>query len=82
MSEAAKEQAVREHGIVKFFQHNFGFINRKNADSIFVHFSNIDMEGFRTLKQGEPVSFEVEMTPKGPRAVRVVPQRLEQAATK
>ena len=85
MSEAAKEQVVvRETGTVKWFNNslNFGFIcrNGNSDDSIFVHYSQILSDGYRTLDQGEFVEFEVAETPKGPQAVSV--KRLKQVATK
>lgn len=79
MSEAAKEQVVgRETGRVKWFNPSkgFGFINLDGSnDSIFVHFSNINIEGFKTLDQDAEVTFEIEQTPKGLTAVNVVSKR-------
>jgi CspA family cold shock protein len=72
-----------EQGTVKWFDpaRGFGFINPDgNGDSIFVHFSKIVMDGFKTLQQNEPVEFQIEQTEKGFQAINVVPKT--QAATK
>ncbi|HHL40667.1 MAG TPA: cold-shock protein [Deltaproteobacteria bacterium] len=61
-------------GKVKWFNNTkgFGFIQEESGDEIFVHYSNIEGEGFRTLKEGEEVEFEVVQGPKGPQASHVV----------
>ncbi len=61
-------------GTVKWFNEakGFGFISREDGDDIFVHHTSISGSGFKTLSEGQAVSFEVEKTPKGPRAVNVV----------
>ena len=50
-------------GTVKFFNNEkgFGFISREDGDDVFVHFSNIEGEGYRTLEQGQNVDFEAEL---------------------
>ncbi len=50
-----------EQGIVKWFnpEKGYGFISRENGEDLFVHFSEIQMEGFRTLDEGMKVEFEV-----------------------
>jgi len=60
-------------GKVKWFndQKGYGFIETETEGDVFVHYSAIDAQGFRTLQEGEKVSFEVEETPKGPQAVNV-----------
>jgi len=60
-------------GKVKWFndQKGYGFIETETEGDVFVHYSAIDAQGFRTLQEGEKVSFEVEDTPKGPQAVNV-----------
>ena len=65
--------ADREAGTVKWFNEGkgYGFIARESGDDVFVHFSGIEGEGFRTLREGERVEFSVEQDDKGPRAVRV-----------
>ena len=65
---------MSEEGTVKWFddrKKNYGFIEREVGEDLFVHFSNIEGEGFKTLKQGEKVSFEVEETERGLQAVKV-----------
>jgi CspA family cold shock protein len=64
-------------GTVKWFNESkgFGFIAPSNGDKdVFVHFSAIVGDGFRTLVEGQTVSFEVENGPKGPQAVQVTVQ--------
>ncbi|MBP6086984.1 MAG: cold shock domain-containing protein, partial [Pelolinea sp.] len=51
----------------------YGFIGYNENEDIFVHFSSIQMDGYRVLKQGQIVEFEVEETPKGKQAVAVMP---------
>jgi len=60
-------------GRVKWFndKKGYGFIETDDQGDVFVHHSNIQAEGFRTLKELERVSFEVEDTAKGPQAVNV-----------
>lgn len=60
-------------GRVKWFNEKkgFGFIETEGQGDVFVHFSAIEGSGFRSLNDGEKVSFEVEQGPKGPQAVRV-----------
>lgn len=63
-------------GTVKFFntEKGFGFIAQEAGDDVFVHFSNIEGDGFKTLEEGQKVEFEVGEGRKGPEAqnVRVV----------
>lgn len=61
-------------GSVKWFNEakGFGFITTDDGKEVFVHFSAIKGDGFKTLAEGERVDFEVEQGPKGPRAVNVV----------
>jgi len=60
-------------GTVKWFsdRKGFGFIEQEEGDDIFVHFSSIDMSGFKTLSDGEKVSFEIENSERGPVAKNV-----------
>lgn len=63
-----------QKGTVKWFNESkgFGFIAPDDGGKdVFVHFSGIVGKGFRTLREGEQVSFEVEQGPKGPQAVNV-----------
>jgi len=66
---------MAEEGTVKWFddRKGYGFIERQNGKDVFVHFSNIQADGFRSLEQGDKVSFEVEETDRGPQAVKVAP---------
>lgn len=65
-----------ESGTVKWFnpEKGFGFIERENGEDVFVHFSDINAEGYRTLDEGEVVSFEVEEGDRGPKATNVTRQ--------
>ncbi|MEI2705775.1 MAG: cold-shock protein [Ilumatobacteraceae bacterium] len=62
-----------ETGTVKFFnaQKGYGFISREGGADVFVHFSNIDMKGFKTLEEGQAVEFEVGQGKKGDEALNV-----------
>ncbi|ANZ95504.1 MULTISPECIES: cold-shock protein [Brochothrix] len=62
-----------ETGKVKWFnsEKGFGFIERENGDDVFVHFSAIQSEGFKTLEEGQAVTFEVEDGQRGPQAANV-----------
>jgi len=66
--------AERELGVVKWFngEKGYGFIARDNGEKdVFVHFSAIKAEGFRTLREGQRVEFEVAEGEKGPQAQNV-----------
>jgi CspA family cold shock protein len=60
-------------GTVKWFNESkgFGFIATEDGDDIFVHHTSISGGGFKSLREGQKVTFEIEKTPKGPRAVNV-----------
>ncbi|MBX2880600.1 MAG: cold-shock protein [Granulosicoccus sp.] len=63
-------------GTVKWFNESkgFGFLSQDNGgDDVFVHFSAIQADGFKTLNEGQKVTFEVEQGPKGPQATQVSP---------
>jgi cold shock protein len=62
-----------EQGTVKWFNNEkgYGFIKRDEGMELFVHYRSIDMEGFKKLKTGELVDFEVQETPRGIQAVNV-----------
>ncbi len=61
-------------GRVKWFneQKGFGFISREDGNDVFVHFSAIKRDGFKTLNEGDEVEFEVTKGPKGLQATDVV----------
>ena len=61
------------NGTVKWFnsEKGYGFIQREGAGDVFVHFSAIQMNGYRTLEEGQPVEFDLEQGPKGEHALDV-----------
>jgi len=60
-------------GTVKWFNNTkgYGFIGRDDGPDVFVHYSAIVGDGYRTLQEGEPVEFEIVQGPKGPQAANV-----------
>lgn len=60
-------------GVVKWFnaKKGYGFIKREEGQDLFVHFSSITMDGYKSLAEGDQVSFEVEDTDRGPQARNV-----------
>jgi CspA family cold shock protein len=65
----------REVGVVKWFSDSkgYGFISRENGEDLFVHYTEITGEGFRTLEEGQRVEYTVEETEKGLQASNVSP---------
>ena len=63
-------------GMVKWFNESkgYGFIESSDGEDCFVHFSQIQAEGFKTLKEGQLVEFEKSMGAKGPQASNVIPK--------
>ncbi|MET3574533.1 cold-shock protein [Bhargavaea ullalensis] len=63
-----------EQGKVKWFnaEKGFGFIEREDGDDVFVHFSAIQQDGFKSLDEGQEVEFEIEEGPRGLQAANVV----------
>jgi len=64
-------------GTVKWFNDSkgFGFLSQSDGgDDVFVHFSSVKSEGFKSLAEGQKVSYEVEQGPKGLQAANVVPE--------
>ncbi len=72
---AAVVQPGRRTGRVKWFdaRKGFGFVIQEDGSEIFVHHTGIAGEGYKRLEDGQPIEYEVEMTDKGPQAIRVVP---------
>lgn len=64
---------MANEGTVKWFNESkgYGFISQENGSDVFVHYSAIQGDGFRTLNEGDRVSFEIGDGPKGPHAVNV-----------
>ena len=63
----------RENGTVKWFSNNkgYGFIEREDGPDVFVHFSAVQSDGYRSLEEGQRVEFTIEDGPKGPQAASV-----------
>ncbi len=64
---------MSEQGTVKWFNDSkgYGFISRADGNDVFVHFSSIAGDGFKSLQEGDEVTFEVEDSERGPQAVSV-----------
>ncbi len=62
------------NGTVKWFNESkgFGFITGEDGSDVFVHYSSIQSNGFKSLAEGDKVSFDTEQGPKGPKASNVV----------
>jgi len=60
-------------GTVKWFdpKKGYGFITKEEGGDVFVHWSALEMDGFKTLKDGQEVEFEIQEGPKGPQAAHV-----------
>jgi CspA family cold shock protein len=68
-----KEEVTMASGTVKWFNASkgYGFIEREDGNDVFVHHTGINMAGFKTLNEGDSVTFDVEQGAKGPAAVNV-----------
>jgi CspA family cold shock protein len=66
---------AREKGVVKWFSTDkgYGFIRRESGDEIFVHHTDIEVDGYASLKNGETVEFDVFESDRGPKARNLVP---------
>ena len=64
------------NGTVKWFNESkgFGFITSEDGGDVFVQYSSIQSNGFKSLSEGDKVSFEIENGPKGPKAINVTKQ--------
>ena len=64
---------MREKGVVKWFNpaKGYGFIQRSSGEDVFVHYSSIQMDGYRTLDQGVEVEYDLKEGPKGLQAENV-----------
>lgn len=69
-------------GTVKWFsnQKGYGFIEYNDEEDVFVHFTGIEMEGFRTLKDGQTVEFDIVEGSRGPQATNVVVLEIENSS--
>ena len=67
------EVSVLAEGTVKWFsdKKGYGFIEQENGKDVFVHHSNINAQGFKSLKEGDRVTFDIEQGQKGPTAVNL-----------
>ena len=67
------EVPIMSKGTVKWFnnQKGYGFITAEDGKDVFVHFSGLNMEGFKTLEEGAAVEFDITDGAKGPQAVNV-----------
>ena len=72
-NQGEEEGGVLANGTVKWFndKKGYGFINENEGRDIFVHFSAIDMPGFKTLSEGDMVMFDIEESDRGPEAKNV-----------
>jgi CspA family cold shock protein len=69
-----RRKRMMSEGTVKWFNETkgYGFITCEDGSDVFVHYSSIQDNGFRTLTEGQSVSFDIEQGDKGPKAINVV----------
>src|ERR1700744_1222855 len=74
LQQEVKGVPVKEQGVVKWFNgaKGYGFIQRSTGEDVFVHFSAIQENGYKTLNEGEGVEFECQQGPKGLNAANVI----------
>lgn len=67
------EEQLMNRGTVKWFnnQKGFGFISDAEGNDVFVHYSGLNMEGYKSLEEGQEVEYEVTEGAKGPQAINV-----------
>jgi CspA family cold shock protein len=67
------DRSMQQRGTVKWFNEakGYGFITMEDGGDVFVHYSEIQANGFKTLSEGQSVAFEVSDGPKGPKAMNV-----------
>ena len=68
------EDKIMSKGTVKWFnnQKGYGFISDEAGNDVFVHYTGLNMEGYKTLEEGQAVEYEVTEGEKGPQAINVV----------
>ena len=73
-ADASKEDGKAMRGKIKWFNNakGYGFIQRDDGKDVFVHFSAIRGDGYRTLDEGQEVEFDIADSPKGPQAENVM----------
>ena len=73
-TESRVKMSERTQGTIKWFSapKGYGFIGQENGEDVFVHFSVIQMDGYRRLKEGQKVEFDIEEGPMGRQAANVV----------
>ena len=77
-SEGAEKSIMAQYkGVVKWFNNakGYGFLGRETGPDVFVHFSAIQIEGYKSLKEGDHVEFDVVQGDKGPQADQVIRSR-------
>jgi CspA family cold shock protein len=74
LGEKEETSSMSVEGTIKWFNEKkgFGFIQQDNGPDVFVHYSSIKADGFKTLAEGQRVQFDIEEGAKGPKAVNVV----------
>jgi CspA family cold shock protein len=74
LGEKEEMSSMSAEGTIKWFNEKkgFGFIQQEDGPDVFVHYTSIKAEGFKTLAEGQRVQFDIEEGAKGPKAVNVV----------
>jgi len=76
------EEMSKTNGTVKWFNNTkgYGFISQPSGADVFVHYSAIKENGFKTLREGERVEFDLKMGPRGPQAENVIRLEAQQSS--